>query len=358
MFNFKKFNLLVICLSLIPTALFATPQADRMVANAKQFLKSITPDMIEQRHQEIEWWKSATLDMVNDKIKSGIDINAKEDFTGWTVLMNAASYNENSAIVDIILKNGADINVRNSVGATALMLASLHNKNPDVIDTLIRHGSDVNTRDENGKTALIYACKNDNPDIIRTLIKHGAKTDVRYNDLMNLDGTFSQKTAFTLAAEENTNPEVIEIFIKEGANVNSKDDKGNTVLGGAVTFNKNPAVIETLIKHGADVNAKNVFGLTILMSAALNNNPEIIEILIKHGANNINFKDNHGYTALMEAAINRYNSNPEVIDVLLKHGANIKIKNKQGKTALDYAAENPQIYGTDVYWKMNDLMYK
>ena len=357
MINIKKFVLLLICVNFIPNISFADPFAERIVAKAQENIKSFTPEILKERRVNAEWWKSATPEMVKDMIKSGVDINAKLSFGGNTILMNAVADNENLAIVDIILANGADINARNNNGNTALMIASGNNKNPAVVETLIKHGADVNTRNEMGKTALIFACENDNPDIIKTLIKHGAKIDVQYNDWLNLDGTFNQKSAFKLAAEHNPNPEIIEIFIKEGANVNSKDDKGNTVLGGAVALNKNPAVIETLIKHGADVNAKNVFGLTILMEATLNRNPEVIEILIKHGANNINSKDTHGYTALMMAATNS-DINPEVIDALLNHGADVKIKNKEGKTALDYAAENPKIYGTDVYWKLNVLMYK
>ena len=61
-------------------------------------------------------------------------------------------------------------------------------------------------------------------------------------------------------------------------------------------------------------------------------------------------------TPLMRAAGN--NSNPEVIEVLLNADANAKAKDKEGKTALDYAKDNKKIYKTKVYWKLNQLKYE
>ena len=53
------------------------------------------------------------------------------------------------------------------------------------------------------------------------------------------------------------------------------------------------------------------------------------------------------------------NDNPAVIEALIKAGADVSVRTKLfGKTAFDFAAENPKIKGTDVYWKLNELRYK
>lgn len=52
------------------------------------------------------------------------------------------------------------------------------------------------------------------------------------------------------------------------------------------------------------------------------------------------------------------NPNPAVIEALIKAQADVKARNKAGKTAFDYAEDNPKIKGTPVYWELNDLMYK
>ena len=52
------------------------------------------------------------------------------------------------------------------------------------------------------------------------------------------------------------------------------------------------------------------------------------------------------------------NSNPAIIETLLEAGANAKAKDKEGKTAIDYAKENEKIYKTKAYWKLNDALYE
>lgn len=83
--------------------------------------------------------------------------------------------------------------------------------------------------------------------------------------------------------------------------------------------------------------------------------PKTVQQKIDKG-HNVNDRGILEWTPLMFA--NSYNSNPDVITILVKNGADIKAKDKDGKTALDYAKENPKIYKTDVYWQMNNLMYE
>ena len=52
------------------------------------------------------------------------------------------------------------------------------------------------------------------------------------------------------------------------------------------------------------------------------------------------------------------NQNPKIIEILIKHGADVKSKHKSGKTASDYAKENPYIYRTNAYWLINDKMFE
>ena len=42
---------------------------------------------------------------------------------------------------------------------------------------------------------------------------------------------------------------------------------------------------------------------------------------------------------------------------MIKSGADVKAKSSDGKTVLDYAKENKNIYNTDVYWELNDAFY-
>ena len=62
-----------------------------------------------------------------------------------------------------------------------------------------------------------------------------------------------------------------------------------------------------------------------------------------------------GMTALMYAA--EHNANPEVITMLLKAGADGKAKDRKGKTAYDYAQKNAKLKGTDAYRLLNEAQY-
>lgn len=50
--------------------------------------------------------------------------------------------------------------VNSKDGETPLIVAAAANRNPAVIETLIKHGADVKAKDSSGKTALDYAQEN------------------------------------------------------------------------------------------------------------------------------------------------------------------------------------------------------
>ena len=117
-----------------------------------------------------------------------------------------------------------------------------------------------------------------------------------------------------------------------------------------------PQDVLAAIKAGASLNERDNLGMTPLMWAAANNtNPEVITALLKAGAR-LDDRDNIvGMTPLMWAATN--NANPEVVMILLKAGANGKTKSLEGKTAFDYAKDNPNIKDTAAYWALNNARF-
>ena len=64
----------------------------------------------------------------------------------------------------------------------------------------------------------------------------------------------------------------------------------------------------------------------------------------------------NGLTPLMYAAAT--SKNTKIIELLLQYGADVRIRDVQKRTALDYAKSNPDIYNTDAYWRINDRMYE
>ena len=84
--------------------------------------------------------------------------------------------------VNILLDQGANINVQTSQGDTAVILAGWLTNNLDLIALLIERGADVNIPNENGDTPLIDAAYKGKNNILEYLLNNGADINVKNND--------------------------------------------------------------------------------------------------------------------------------------------------------------------------------
>lgn len=109
-------------------------------------------------------------------ISRGADVNlyGLVDNRGatWSPLMAAANV-ENFEMLELLLKNGAEINATNNRGDTTLMELSKRS-HPLLVKFLIAKGANVNARGPRGHTALIYAAYNGIVENIRLLLAAGA----------------------------------------------------------------------------------------------------------------------------------------------------------------------------------------
>ena len=68
-----------------------------------------------------------------------------------------AATNGNTAMIDLLLKAGADANSANELGTTPLMVAAAAG-NVDAVTTLLNHGAAVNAREQGRQqTAVMFA---------------------------------------------------------------------------------------------------------------------------------------------------------------------------------------------------------
>lgn len=99
---------------------------------------------------------------VNRKIKSGI-----------TPLM-LASGRGSAELVQLLLDNGADVNLTDEDGSNAIIYAAFNN-NSAVIDNLINANVDVNAKNLLGTMAIHFFSSEGNLGAVKKLIKSGAK---------------------------------------------------------------------------------------------------------------------------------------------------------------------------------------
>lgn len=96
--------------------------------------------------------------------------------------------------------------------------------------------------------------------------------------------------------------------------------------------------LRSLISRGADVNAsmRRAMGSPLIMAAA-GGKAENIKLLIEHGAE-VDAQDFFGRTALMYAIQHK-----ECVEALLAAGCDVSIVDRQGNTAIDHAADDPEL---------------
>ena len=135
------------------------------------------------------------------------------------------------------------------------------------------------------------------------------------------------------AVKNNDINRVNSILNNGKANINAKDRDGWTALIWA-SCKGDLEITKLLVENGADIDAKDNEGWSALMEASYEGHLKVVKYLVEKGIDRVNVKDNDGWTALMRASWRGY---LEIVQYLVEIGADINIKNKDGKTALDWA---------------------
>ena len=175
------------------------------------------------------------------------------EYTGWTALTKASAYGH-SQVVDVLLKNGADIDLKNKDGISALMVA-IENDMQETATLLVEKGADL---DLHGKldTALTLAARKSNAHIARLLLDKGASIDLQNN---------VGETCLMVACHfRSFSKELSKLLLERNASVNLQDDKSNSALlnaakyyaakyYAAVYYNLLLELIELLLEKGAEI---------------------------------------------------------------------------------------------------------
>jgi len=109
------------------------------------------------------------LPFVTRLVEAGADVN----LYGWPPLIYAA-FNGHAAVVDYLLKKGAEINATTANGSTALLFAARFG-HLEVVELLLQNNANPNIANERGATAIDWALKTENTDIADLLRKAGGR---------------------------------------------------------------------------------------------------------------------------------------------------------------------------------------
>lgn len=118
-----------------------------------------------------------TADIVDLLIAAGSDVNAQDgNCGGQTVLMWAArSEQQSTRKVKALLKAGADIEASTSSGHWTALMSAVTDDNIPVVELLLSNRADVNVKDKDGHGLLWHANDRGNKQMLEILRKHGAR---------------------------------------------------------------------------------------------------------------------------------------------------------------------------------------
>nr|WP_246711676.1 ankyrin repeat domain-containing protein [Phyllobacterium myrsinacearum] len=105
-------------------------------------------------------------DLVAKMLACGADVNLKSG-EGWAPLHTAAYYGP-ASVIDLLVSKGADVNIVGDYDKmTPLHMATSYSDDPAIIQSLLKHGADKKAKTASGKTALELAA--DKPAIAKLL---------------------------------------------------------------------------------------------------------------------------------------------------------------------------------------------
>jgi len=233
----------------------------------------------------------------------------------------------------------------------------------DVLLEVVKSANNINAGDKHKRTALHIAANRDNYRFVRCLLKLG-KTNVDAVDERNW-------TCMHYAAKQGHGRVITSLCLQNAdSNIKTKDGSRTPIHFAALEGHTH--IVRMLYHHGrADITPRTSKGRTVVHLAASNpDNAECLQTCLEFGYFNVNDPDNTANTALHYAAecgsyemvkilavdhkakvnvqdktkqtpchIAAYNGDLDIVEILVEQGTDLKLKDEDGVTILEYAME-------------------
>ena len=299
--------------------------------------------------------KEGTLEEISEAIKKDNDFyRITFGSERNTILLQALKYDRPYEIIRFIAQSGVRLNTRNKAKQDAVMFACAYSSQEKVIKYIIQRSTrpeEIKSRlvSRNGaeKSPLEYAELNYCPVALKVV-----------NQLLGIEPEAEETPEAISSEQEETaqEPEPEETVPEEPAAQEEQEEdvppSESINYSKVYLFDYAPSDTEpdpSDLENGnfyAKIDSpdkKDKIGRTPLMLAVKDGNDWEIHSLLSSGAK-VNLQDKDGWTAVMYAA--RYQNSIELLDNLIKNGADPNKRNKYGATALQIASSyssNPAI---------------
>ncbi|XP_043466890.1 ankyrin repeat domain-containing protein 27-like [Leptopilina heterotoma] len=198
-------------------------------------------------------------------------------------MLHVAAARGHLQIVDLLIKNGAKLNVEDVKGRTPFYIALQQNK-VEVAEFLLENGARIDIPRDDGRTTLHVAIKTQNIQIVDRLLKQG--------DIVNVLDAMSRLKPIDVAASLN-NIQLVELLLKYGAKMDDidefreeqKDDHKRMTALHYAAKRGNLEMVKLLMSNGFDkIDVRNLNDVTPLGVAISKHRLGIVKYLFESGS--------------------------------------------------------------------------
>jgi ankyrin repeat protein len=292
-------------------------------------------------------------------LEHGADVNARDK--DQATPLHSACYMSKLETARVLLDYGANIHAKNARGQTPLHIVShgVHEfperSESALVELLLSRGGDVNAQDNDHATPFLLACFCLKIKTAKKLLQNG--TDVNAVNIRGqnawhlISHNLNYGTGYMGSDRESLRARLGELLLGHEVGVHARDKDERTPLHLACYYGQVDAA-EMLLGHGAQVNAADIRGHTPLHRATLGNHDyrsfglgqwdlkdhpgEVLRLakrLLESGTD-VNAPNKDQETPLHLASRFRLH---DMARLLLKHGANVNVMNTEGKSPLQLA---------------------
>jgi ankyrin repeat protein len=199
----------------------------------------------------------------------GVNVNGIAG--GVPTLRYILGWAKNTAGISWLLEHGADPNLPWAEPGDAPLHIAAQRWNVAMVELLVRHGADIHQRRRDGRTAHTLAALHGNQEIAAWLLAHGAKDELSALD--NFVSACARGDQAPAVEMLRTNPGLRgELRLEHHLMMHVPAERGDV------------AALETMLTCGFDPNAKDNEGVTALHRAAMAGWPEAVRLLLAQGA--------------------------------------------------------------------------
>ncbi|XP_014233514.2 ankyrin-1-like [Trichogramma pretiosum] len=296
-------------------------------------------------------------------LRRGADL-PRANVDGYTSVHMLGPINHNDAFLETFFEIVEEkhltlqVNAINCNGFVPLNY-SLVFRNKKLMELLLRHGANPNLRNEKGTAPLhlicLLCCHLDMGELLATFFaindelgntiqvnaqNKDGETPLQYVLAMlsdeNNDHNYQVDTP-SLLVQQNCKKNAVELLLRRGADPNVVDKKGFTPLHYAI-FNGDINLVEILLRRGARANLVNERGETCLhiICSSDDDDENMAKMLfqicdVKHQTVQVDAQDNEGWTPLLVAI---YQGNINLVECLLRRGARPNLADNKKITPL------------------------